>query len=172
MMAKSGQQHLRDLVRSFDALRGLHEQLFEALESKIAAMRGANVAELQKANQEEHGLLLRLREKETQRASLMQALARECGLSAKAARTATVSEIAPLVPAIERELLLHAASRLQAVVAQTAQANRIAGTIARQVTHHMKFVFSALRPARTAPLGYTVRGESFLANPAIVDVVG
>jgi hypothetical protein len=169
---KTGQQHLRELVRSFDSLRVLHERLFEILENKIAAMRAANVAALQTANQDEHVLLLSLREKENERASLMQAVARERGMSAKAARTARVSEIAPLMPVVESELLLHAASRLQAVIARTAQANRIAGTIARQVTNHMKFVFSGLRPARSAPVGYTVRGESFLANPVIMDVVG
>ena len=123
MTAKTGQQHLRELVRSFDALRGLHEQLFKVLEAKIEAMRTANVPALQTANQDEHAILLLLREKENQRASLMQALARECGMSAKTARTATVSQIAPLVPAVERELLLNAASRLQVIVARTAQAN-------------------------------------------------
>ena len=172
MTVKPGQQHLRELVRSFDALRALHEQLFGILEAKIAAMRAANVAALQTANQEEHAVLQTLREKESQRSSLMQALARECGMTAKAVRKATISEIAPLIPSVERELLLNAASRLQAVVARTAQANRIAGTIARQVTSHMKFVFSGLRPARSTPVGYTVRGESFLANPVIMDVVG
>jgi|CXWL01.1.fsa_nt_gi hypothetical protein len=172
MTPKSGQQHLRELVRSFDALRGMHEQLFAVLEGKIEAMRTANVPALQNASQDEYALLQSLREKENRRASLMQALARECGMSAKAARTATVSQITPLMPDIERELLLNAASRLQWIVARTAQANRIAATIARQVTHHMKFVFSAIRPARTAPVGYTLRGESFVANPAIMDVVG
>lgn len=172
MTAKTAPQHLRELVRSLDAMRGLHEQLFDILEAKMAAMRAANVAALQTANQNEHAVVQTLREKESQRSSLMQAVARECGMTAKAARTATVSEIAPLVPGVERELLLNAASRLQGVVARTAQANRIAGTIARQVTNHMKFVFSGLRPARSAPVGYTVRGESFLANPVIMDVVG
>ena len=172
MIPKAGQQHLRELVRSFDALRGLHEQLFAVLEAKIEAMRTANVPVLQTVNQDEHAILVGLREKESQRASLMQALARECGMSAKAARSATVSQITPLLPDVERELLLNAASRLQLIVARTAQANRIAATIARQVTHHMKFVFSALRPACTGPVGYTLRGESFVANPAIMDVVG
>jgi hypothetical protein len=172
MITKTGQQYLRELVRSFEALRGLHEQLFEALETKIEAMRIANVPALQNASQDEHAQLIGLREKENQRASLMQALARECGMPTKNARLATVSQIAPLLPDVERELLNHAASRLQAVVARTAQANRIAATIARQVTQHMKFVFSALRPACAAPVGYTLRGESFVANPAIMDVVG
>lgn len=172
MTAKNAQQLLRELVRSFDAMRGLHEQLFTVLEARIESMRTANVPALHTANQEEHALLLRVREKENQRASLMQALARECGMTAKAARTATVSQIAAIVPDVERELLLSAASRLQAIVARAAQANRIAGSIARQVTNHMKFVFSALRPARSAPVGYTLRGESFVSNPAIMDVVG
>lgn len=172
MIPKQGQQHLRELVRNFEALRGLHAQLFAVLEAKIEAMRTANVPALQAANQDEHAILPGLREKESQRASLMQALARDLGMSATAVRTAAVSQIAPLLPAVERELLLNAASRLQEVVGRTAQANRIAATIARQVTNHMKFVFSALRPARTAPVGYTLRGESFVANPAIVDIVG
>lgn len=172
MTPRNAQQLLRELVRSFDALRGLHEQLFSVLEAKIAAMRAADVPALQVANQEEHALLLKVREKENQRGSLMQALARQCGMTAKVARTASVSQITALLPDVERELLVHAASRLQAIVARTAQANRVAGTIAREITHHMKFVFSALRPARSAPVGYTLRGESFVANPAIMDVLG
>lgn len=172
MTTKLTQPALRELIRTFDCLRGLHQQLLGVLEAKIAAMRAADVAGLEVANKEEHAILPLLREKDQLRAGLMQAMAREYGLTAKAARTATVSQLAGFVPAVERELLLGSSARLQEVLARSSQANRLAASIAKQVTNHMKFVFSALRPACTAPIGYTLRGESFAAGPAIVDVVG
>ncbi len=165
-------QNLRELVRSFDALRILHEQLFQVLERKIEAMRAANVTAMESAGRDEQTVLKTLKDKESRRGALMQTLARECGIAAKSARTATVSQIGALLPAVERELLQHAAARLQEVVARTAQANRIAAAVARGVTNHLKFVFSAARPAQGDPVGYTLRGESFAANPVIMDVVG
>jgi flagellar biosynthesis/type III secretory pathway chaperone len=166
------QQDLRELVRTFEALRGLHEQLIVVVESKIAAMKSADSASLQVVSRDEQELLKNLAERDAKRASLMQSVARKCGMTAKAAKSATVSQIGAFLPAAERELLQNAASRLQPVMARAAQVNRIAGTIARQVTSHMKFVFSALRPARSNPVGYGRRGETFAPGSAIVDVVG
>lgn len=171
MKATKGQGNLRELVRSFDALRILHEQLFKVLEAKIEAMRGANVPAMEAANQDEQLILKTLREKEGRRAALMQSLSRECGIALRAAKVATVSQIAALLPAVERELLQHAAARLQETIARTAQANRIASSVARGVTNHLKFVFSAIRPA-AAPVGYSVRGETPASGAAIMDVVG
>lgn len=169
---KFSQQDLRELVRAFEALRGLHEQLITVVESKIAAMKSADAASLQEVGRDERELLKNLAERDARRASLMQSLARQCGMSAKAARSATVSQIGSNLPSAERELLAGAAARLQPVMARAAQANRVAGTIARQVTSHMKFVFSALRPAQPNPVGYGLRGETFVPESAIVDVVG
>lgn len=166
------QQELRELVRAFEALRGLHEQLIKVLEAKIAAMKSADSAALQTAGRGEQELTRNLSERDARRSALMQSLARQCGMTARAARNATVSQIAAHLPAAEGELLQNAASRLQPVMARAAQANRIAGTIAKQVTSHMKFVFSALRPAQSSPVGYTLRGESYVAGSAIMDVVG
>jgi len=172
MTTKASPQELRELVRAFEALRGLHEQLYSALEEKIGAMRRADIATLHTAGEEEQVLLQQLRERGIRRASLMQSVARECGMTPRAARSASVSQIAELLPGAERGLLLDASGRLQATIAKTAQANRIAASIAREVMGHMKFVFSAVRPVRTAPVGYTRRGESFVAGAAVMDVVG
>lgn len=172
MTPTNGQNNLRELVRSFDALRIIHEQLFKVLEAKIEAMRAANVSAMESANQDEQLIVKTLREKEGKRAALMLSLARECGMAVRDARAATVSRIAPLLPAVERELLEHAAARLQKVIARTAQANRIASAVARGVTHHLKYVFSAIRPAAPAPVGYTLRGESLTGGPAVMDLVG
>ena len=163
---------LRELIRTLDGLRSLHQQLREVLETKIAAMRAADVSALESASKDELDLLPLLREKEVLRAGLMQTLAREFGLPAKQARNVRVSQLAEFVPGIERELLLKSSARLQEVLARSAQVNRLAASIARHVTDHMKFVFTGLRPMGTAPIGYTRRGESFAAGPALVDLVG
>jgi hypothetical protein len=163
---------LRELIRTFDAIRLLQQRLRGVLDAKIAAMRSADVTALEAAGHDADELLPLLQEKEPVRAGLMQVLARELGLPAQAARGVSVSQLAERLPAVERELLLHSAARLQEVLVQTARANRLAATIARHVTEHMKQVFSALRPARNPATGYDVRGESFAVGPAIVDTVG
>lgn len=171
-MEKAAAPTLRELIRAFDALRGLHQQLLGILEARMAAMRAADMAALEAANRDEQAILPQLREKDQLRAGLMQSLAREFGLPTAQARTATVSQLAQHFPAVERELLLKSSARLKEVLVKSAHANRVAAAIARHVTDHMKLVFSALRPGRAAPVGYTLRGESFADGPAIVDMVG
>jgi len=166
-------RRLRDLVRLFDGLRMLHDELFHVLESKIDAMRRADVTGIQSAGEREQVIVLRMQEREGFRRQLMEAIGGDLGLSAKAARSLTVSQLAARLPDPERNLVVNAGSRLQTVMAKSAQANRLAATIARDVVQHMKWVFAAVRPADAVPVGYTGRGRTVVIDDAsLFEAVG
>ncbi|MEK7710653.1 MAG: flagellar export chaperone FlgN [Planctomycetota bacterium] len=166
-------KRLRDLVRLFDGLRLLHDELFCVIESKIEAMRHADVAAIQAAAESEQVIVTRLKERDGFRNQLMEAIGQDLKLSAKAARALTVSQLAARLPEPERSLVVNAASKLQAVMAKSAQANRLAATVAREVVRHMKWVFAAVRPADAAPIGYTGRGLTVaIADASLFEAVG
>lgn len=181
-------KRLRDLVRLFDALRLLHDELFCVIESKIEAMRRADVAAIQAAAESEQVIVTRLKERVGFRNQLMEAIGQDLQLSANphqnqyrdrfgavsgAARALTVSQLAARLPEPERSLVVNAASKLQAVMAKSAQANRLAATVAREVVQHMKWVFAAVRPTDAAPIGYTGRGQTVAtADASLFEAVG
>ena len=166
-------KRLRDLVRLFDGLRLLHDELFCVIESKIEAMRRADVAAIQTAAESEQVIVTRLKEREGFRDQLMEAIGQDIGFSAKAARALTVSQLAARLPVPERSLVVNAALKLQVVMAKSAQANRLAATVARAIVQHMKWVFAAVRPSDAAPIGYTGRGRTVAtADVSLFEAVG
>ena len=166
-------KRLRDLVRLFDALRMLHEELFRVFDAKIDAMRRADTVAIQTAGDHEQLIVARLKEREGFRKQLMDAIGKDLGTAKPAARSLTVSQLAERLPEPERGLVTTAASRLRAAMATSAQANRVAATVARDVVQHMKWVFAAVRPAEAASQGYTGRGQTVaITDASLFEAVG
>jgi len=166
-------KRLRDLVRLFDTLRLLHEELFRVTDSKIDAMRHADTGAIQAAGENEQLIVTRLKEREGLRKQLMEAIGQDLGIAKNAARLLTVSQLATRLPEPERGLVVSAASRLQAAMTKSSQANRVAAAVAREVVQHMKWVFAAVRPAETALHGYTGRGQTIANTDAsLFEIVG
>ncbi len=166
-------KRLRDLVRLFDALRMLHEELFRVCDAKIDAMRRADTEAIQAACDHEQLIVTRMNEREGFRMQLMEAIGQDLGMAKSTARSLTVSQLAERLPEPERGLVMDAASRLRNAMAASAQANRVAATVAREVVQHMKWVFAAVRPAEAASQGYTGRGQTVaITDASLFEAVG
>jgi flagellar biosynthesis/type III secretory pathway chaperone len=166
-------KRIRDLIRLLEQLRALHDDLFSLIDSKIVAMRRADVPRLTQFATQEGELTARLRERETFRGQLMETIGKAMGMTPRAARALTISQLVEHVEEGQRPTLLDAAQRLRGSVMKVMQANRIAGTISRELLDHLKWVLSAVRPREDRPGvycgdgGFARHGEA-----ALVELVG
>lgn len=164
---------VRDLVRLLDQMRSLYGQMFTLIDEKLVAMRRSDVAVMTHASTKERVLADRLGEREGLRKQLMDAVGEEIGLASKSGRRMTVSQLASRLADQEKTALLAAADRLRQEVAKVAQANRVAGVVAREVVSHLRWIFAAVRPCEEEPAGYSMSGVvvSQCAGP-MFDAVG
>lgn len=164
---------VRDLVRLLDQMRSLYGQMFTLIDEKLAAMRRSDVEAMTHAGTKETVLADRLGEREGLRKQLMDAVGEEIGLASRSGRRLTVSQLANRLADRDKAALLAAADRLRREVAKVAQANRVAGVVAREVVSHLRWVFAAVRPCEEEPAGYSKSGVvvSRSAGP-MFDAVG
>ncbi len=147
-----------DLIRLLDVQRQQQEQLLECIESKIDAMRRADVSAMQQLHQKEKTLVTRIREREGLRQAMMDAIGSGLGLPAGAARALHVSQLAGRLPEPDRGQLIDAAHRLRDVVFRLQRTNRVAGVISRELINHLDWVFASVAPKREKPAGYSGDG--------------
>jgi|GEM_PF-1066997 len=164
---------VRDLVRLLDQMRSLYAQMFAVIDEKLMAMRRSDVDAMAHAAAKERVLADRLSEREGFRKQLMDAVGDEIGLTGRSGRRLTVSQLANRLEDHHRAGLLAAADRLRKEVSKVAQANRVAGVVAREVVNHLQWVFAAVRPGEEEPSEYSKSGAvvSRSAGP-LFDAVG
>jgi len=173
MKSEIDPKRLKDLVTLFDGLHKLHEQLLALIRSRIDAMKRSDVAAMQSLSEQEQLLAGRVEQREGLRRQLMDKIGEQCGLSSRAARALSVSQLAGRLDEPQRTTLQQAAQRLRGIIAKVAQANRVAGAISREVLTHLEWVFASVRPASEQPFVYSVNGQAPLANDArIFETVG
>lgn len=173
MPSTSEPKRLKDLIRLLGGLQRMHEQLLKLVRDKIDAMRRADIAALRTLSQQEQSLAGRLQAREGLRRQLMDTIGKDMGLSASTARAMPVSQIASRVPEASRDRLLDVARGLRDVIAQVAQANRVAGAISREILGHLTWVFSSVRPAGEKAVVYSGRGGTVgPAETRIFETVG
>jgi hypothetical protein len=123
-------------------------------------MKRADVSAMGALSQQERSLAGRLQERAGLRRQLMDAIGEEMGLSPRTARDMAVSQLASRLPEPPRDRLLRVARRLRDVMAQVAQANRVAGAVSREMLNHLTWVFSSVRPKCEKPDGYSGAGAA------------
>jgi len=166
-------KRLKDLVTLFDGLHKLHEQLLTLIRSRIDAMRRADSPAMQSLSEQEQLLVKRVEQREGLRRQLMDKIGEQCGLSSRAARALSVSQFAGRLREPQRTALQQAAQKLREIIAKVAQANRVAGAIAREVLTHLEWVFASVRPASDQPLVYSINGQPPVEHDArIFETVG
>jgi len=163
-------RRLCDLVKLLDAMRVLHGELVALANVRLDAMRRADGLLMAQLDEREAAAVRRLQERDGLRKQLMDAIGDELGL--RAGRTMTVSELAGRLPAEARAALHAAADALRGVVADLAQLNRVVGLAAREVVHHMSWVFAAVRPKAGAVQGYASDASPVGDTGRIFEVVG
>lgn len=162
-----------DLLKLFDVLGNLHDELVALIREKIEAMKTSDLRRMQALTTRECAVARRIHEREGCRRQLMDAIAEHLCLPPRAARALSVSQLAGRIPEPQRSTLLEAANRLQSSLVRTAAANRAAGTIARQITNHLRWVFAAVRPREDGSIGYSNDGVPVgRANTKLLDAVG
>ncbi len=166
-------KRFRDLLRLFDALAELNERLFVLLGSKIDAMKRADLAAMRGCGEGERELVEQLQQREGLRRQLMDAIGEELGLSSRAARLLTVTQLASRISEPQRAALLKAADLVRKAVLKVAQANRVVGTVSREVLNHLKWVFASVRPRDEKPAGYAGDGVLVTSSgAAMFEMVG
>ena len=164
---------LADLLKFFNVLVDLHDDLLALIREKVDAMKHSDIQRMQALTEREHALAKRIHEREGYRRQLMDAIGEQLNLPPRAARALSVSQLAGRIPEPQRSALLEAARRLRARVTRTAAANRAAGTIARQITSHLRWVFASVKPREDGPVGYSGDGVSVgCGGTKILDAVG
>ncbi|MGB2986517.1 MAG: flagellar protein FlgN [Phycisphaerae bacterium] len=166
-------KRLQDLLRLFSSLRKLQEHLLALVQSKIDAMRRADIPAMRELDERERAIAKRLHQREGLRRQLMDAIGEEMGLPPQTARALTVSQLASRLPGPQRPGLLNAAEKLREAASKATQVNRVAGVISREILNHLKWVFASVKPADGEPVGYA--GDGALVAPAetrIFETVG
>lgn len=151
---------VNDLVRWLGHVEAVHEQLLTLVRSKIDAMRAADVGAMRALAERERSLVQRLQRRQRLREKLMDKLGEDLSMAPGTARSIGLSQLAARLPHAQKDRLLGAGEALRRVMAQVAQANRVAGAVSREVVTHLRWVFGAVRPTDDGSSGYGVDGES------------
>ena len=162
-----------DLLKLFGGLEALHDRLLTLIRAKIEAMKQADVVRISELTGQEQEVAQRIHEREGFRRQLMDAIGEQMGLPPRAARALSVTQLAARIPDPQHSALVSAADGLRARVTRVAAANRVAGTVAREIVNHLKWVFAAVRPAGDGTEGYSGKGVLLpVAETRVFDTVG
>lgn len=158
MRTKEKSPCITELIRLLDALRLQQQQLLDCIESKLDAVRQADVPALQELHRKEAALVSRLRERDGLRRQLMDRIGCELGWPVGAGRGLHISKLASRVTEPERAQLLDAAKELRDVAFAVQRANRVVGTVSRELLNHLGSVFASVVPKDASPAGYSGDG--------------
>lgn len=168
MTSRGKNGRVRDLAALLDVLRGLYEQLSEAIEAKMAALRAADLTSMNAWQEKEQAIAKRLEERLGFRRQLMERIGAELSVGPREARVMTMTNLLTRVPDGERGRLTEAVHALRGVVFKAAHANRILGAASRELLHHVQWVLSAVRPRDDAPNAYSQLGVRQAAGGAVL----
>ncbi len=166
-------RRIKDLVILLGELERLYRRLLQQIERKIYALRHAKLEDIPELGREEQALVARIDERDGLRIQLIKAIANDYGWQDRMANSLTITQIAQPLDDEDRRQLFEVSSRLRKSLFEVAQANRIAGAIAREMSHHMKWVFASVRPNEGEVSGYSQRGEKLPQRETrLVDAMG
>lgn len=135
-----------ELVTLMGGLEGLYGELTQLLESKVNAMRRADVEGMSQLGAKEIALTQRMRDRDALRKQVLERIGKSIGLNSARSRTLTVSQLTAHLDEPKRATLMEAAKRLRTAVFRAARVGRLAGAVARDVLEHMRWVFASVRP--------------------------
>ena len=151
-------KRLNDLIRLLEQTRDIYEQLLQTIQTKIDAMRHADLNEMREQTLQEHALAKLLHEREGLRCQIMELIGIELHMSASQARAMTMSDLSKSVSKSDAKRLMEISGTLRDTVTRVAQANRVAGTTTREILNHLKWVMDSVKPKDDQPINYTDDG--------------
>ena len=160
-----------ELLEVMSALHEMLKQLLELVQDKLAAMRGADAAELQRCAVEECGVLERLFAQECRRdavlARLAQSLPGECPPQAR------LSEIAERLPEPFCSRLRARTAGMRRTIDELRRKNRVAAEVARHLHEHIRAVFEDVARVNQQSVVYGPSGKhEQRTNQTWVDAIG
>ncbi len=173
MTTRTEPKRLSDLLKLLEQLRLLQVKLLETVWAKVDAMKRADIAAMREQGLREERMAKELQSHEGVRRRILDRIGEELGMQPGSARALTLSQLASRVGQPHRETLLAAGQALRGLAAQVAQANRVAGVVAREVVNHLSWVFMSVRPKGDGCVGYT-HGDAVasVADSRIFEAVG
>ncbi len=180
-MAKSGEnkrlsRRLADMATLLGQIREQYDELFSVLDAKIAAMRKADWNALAAFNERGKAISRRIAERDGLRRQLLDAIGLDLGMAPRTGRTLNMTQLIERIPSKYQHVapgLRAAAESLLPALTKAAQANRVAGYIARGVVDHLRWVFEAVMPRCEG--GGEYRGDGAAAmrsGPLMMDTLG
>lgn len=165
-------RRLTDLCRLLEQLRAGYDELANATRQKIEAMRTANLALISGCASAEERVLAHLKERMGLRAQLMDALGIQMGMPRGMGKQLTLNQLCERLDSKWQSSIQDAAESLRGAACRAAHANRVAGTAARDLLMHLRWVFDAVKPGCEA--GCYSRGGNRLAvsGTTLLDTVG
>ncbi|MGB0716398.1 MAG: flagellar export chaperone FlgN [Phycisphaerae bacterium] len=135
-----------NLCEILSRMQQLHNELAVTIESKIKAMRSAEMDALHEVKDQEQNLLRRINEAEGARRQLMDKLGEELQMPPRTGRVMTVSQLVSRLVEPQSVMVKAAADGLRRAVTEVARSNRLAGIIAKELVNHLQRVWAAARP--------------------------
>jgi phage I-like protein len=151
-------KRVRDLVHVFADLEGLYRHLGECLDRKLAAVREARVEAMAVYTEQQTALLQQIQQREGLRKQWMSNVAEVVGVSAKEARSMTVSHLLDYVPEDQRAAVKSAAEGLRAAVESVKTRHEMTARVTRGVLEHLGCVFARAFTADESVGTYTAKG--------------
>ena len=166
-------KRFRDLLVLLSELRKLHENLLAICQSKLGAIKKADVKAMGELSGEEQEIARRIHEREGLRRQLMDAIGDSLGLPPRTARALPVSQLAGRVPRAQAAALKEAAAKLGEAVLRVARVNRVIGAVSRGVLGHLGRVLESVGAASENSPGYSVDGKAVtVSQTQIFEAVG
>lgn len=137
---------IRNLCEVLQQMQQLHNDLAVTIDSKVKAMRLAEMDILHQVRESEQQLIKRINDAEGARRLLMDRLGEEIGMAPRTGRVMTVSQLTNRIEAEQGEAVRAAAEGLRLAVTEVARSNRLAGIVSRELVNHLQRVWAAARP--------------------------
>lgn len=138
------QKRVAQLVTLLEEIRRLYEELGGVIQRKLEGMRRADTEAMASASNRERFLTGRLRERDGLRRQLMELIGDQLGLPAADARSMTVSDVASRVGEPLAGRLTALADSTRTLMQQTAEGNRLAGLVGKEMLGHFRQVYASL----------------------------
>jgi len=167
------EKRVGQLLALLEEMHQLCAELREVIGRKLAAMRRADTEAMAQAAGRERFLTERLEEREGLRKQLMELIGEQFGRDGKASRAMTISELASRVGEPLAVRLTALGGVLRQAMQQTAEANRVAALVGREMLGHFQRIYAVMAAGGREQSGYSrLGGAQSGAGARLFEVTG
>jgi len=172
MAATIETNRINDLCRLFEQLGSLYDELGGILQSRLSAMRRADVPAMEDCTRQEQIAVRQLQERMGLRSQLMEAVGTTLGLAKSAARELTVTHLCAYVNEAQKSMLKKSADALRCAMLAVSTLNRVVAAATREVLNHLRCVFAAVKPSGEGPCYSFAGARTMLGGAFAFETIG